>query len=223
MKKLFLSLALFTVLTIFPPSIFAQGTINWQSQTNAQEVTSTSLDEAKGKAIWDKLQTKLITCKDLKDGDFEVLGEYFMGQSIGNTQQHAAMNSMMQSMMGQQGEEQMHTAIGKHLSGCDTSTSSPASGLGFMPMMGGGGNSMMGSYGWNNMMGGWNGFGILGWVLMLLFWLLLILGVIALCRYLGGSGKTTKNDKTPLEILKERYAKDEIDKKEFEEKKKDLG
>ena len=72
------------------------------------------------------------------------------------------------------------------------------------------------------MMGGWGGFGILGWVSMLLFWSLLILGVIALFRYLSGSGKTTKNDKTPLEILKERYARGEIDKKEFEEKKKAL-
>ena len=86
----------------------------------------------------------------------------------------------------------------------------------------GGGNPMMG-YGWNNMMGGWGGFGILGWASMLLFWFFIILGVIVLIRCLGGLGKTTGNDKTPLEILKERYAKGEIDKKEFEEKKKDLS
>ncbi|OGH29914.1 MAG: hypothetical protein A3B41_05170 [Candidatus Levybacteria bacterium RIFCSPLOWO2_01_FULL_37_26] len=79
---------------------------------------------------------------------------------------------------------------------------------------------MMGT-GWGNMMGGWNGFGLLGWIPMLLFWILLILGVVALIRYLGRSSQGQEN-KTPLDILKERYARGEIDKKEFEEKKKDL-
>lgn len=37
------------------------------------------------------------------------------------------------------------------------------------------------------MMGGWNSFGVLGWLPMLLFWVLLILGVVALVRYLGGT------------------------------------
>ncbi|OGE16717.1 electron transporter RnfE [Candidatus Daviesbacteria bacterium RIFCSPHIGHO2_01_FULL_36_37] len=75
--------------------------------------------------------------------------------------------------------------------------------------------------GWDNMMG-WGGFGF-GWIFMIIFWILIILGVVALVRYLGNSGKSVKDDKTPLEILKERYAKGEIDKKEFEDKKKDLA
>ena len=90
-----------------------------------------------------------------------------------------------------------------------------------MWMVGGGGNTMMGSD-WSNMMGGWGGFGFLGWFFMLIFWLLIILGVVALIRYLGSSGKSSDKEKTPLEILKDRYARGEIDKKGFEEIKKDL-
>ncbi|MCL5438974.1 MAG: SHOCT domain-containing protein [Patescibacteria group bacterium] len=78
---------------------------------------------------------------------------------------------------------------------------------------------MMGYGGWGNMMG-W-GLGI-GSIFMIIFWVLIILGVVALVRYLAKSG-SDRESKTPLDILRERYAKGEIDKKEFEEKKKDLS
>jgi len=79
---------------------------------------------------------------------------------------------------------------------------------------------MMG-YGWNNMMG-WGGYGLFGGIFMIIFWVLIIFAVFILLR----NGIVTKNDtkeKSPMDILKERYAKGEIDKKEFEEKKKDLA
>ena len=182
-------------------------------------------EEAEGKDVWEKLQAKQLECKNLTDEQYGSLGEYFMGQSIGDTQRHALMNQMMTNMMGEEGEEQMHVAMGKRVSGCEPNAQVPSNGVGFMPMMwmmGGGGNPMMGT-GWGNMMGGWNGFGILGWIPMLLFWVLLILGVVALFRYLGGSTRSSDKEKSPLDILKERYAKGEIDKKEFEQMKKDLA
>jgi len=78
--------------------------------------------------------------------------------------------------------------------------------------------------GWDNTTSSWSGFNILGWLVMFLFWLLLILAVVALVRYLSGSGpgKRSEKEKTPLDILKERYASGEISKEEFAEKRKDL-
>lgn len=63
------------------------------------------------------------------------------------------------------------------------------------------------------------GFGVLGFLLTVLFWALLIAGVVALVRYLKAAKPA---EKTPLETLKERYAKGEISKDEFEKMKKDL-
>ena len=98
---------------------------------------------------------------------------------------------------------------------------------------------MMGG-GWNNaspLMGGWSnayapdtmssmmgygfGFAPFGFLFMILWWGFLIVAIVALVKWLmRGSG--TPGGKTPLNILKERYAKGEIGKKEFEEQKKDL-
>lgn len=81
-------------------------------------------------------------------------------------------------------------------------------------------------------MSGW-GIGF-GWIFQIIFWGLVIWAIIALVR--GGWGRGygcdcghshgSEEHKTPnsaLDILKERYAKGEIKKEEFEQKKKDLS
>lgn len=86
-------------------------------------------------------------------------------------------------------------------------------------MMGGFGGGMMDGYGYGMGYGTW---GILG----LIFWVLVIIGLVLLIKYLwegGGIGGGAKREQeSALEILKRRYARGEINKEEFEEKKKDL-
>lgn len=68
--------------------------------------------------------------------------------------------------------------------------------------------------------GMWGG----GFVFMLFFWILIIILIVSLFRSFGNMRRGGHPmEKTPLEILQERYAKGEIDKKEYEEKKKDLS
>src|SRR3989304_6253781 len=78
-------------------------------------------------------------CADLSDDDFEKLGEYFMGTMMGAS--HEAMNIMMVGMMGKDGEEQMHIAIGKRMSNCEPDASIPQN---IMNMMMGGGGQLPG-------------------------------------------------------------------------------
>jgi putative membrane protein len=93
-----------------------------------------------------------------------------------------------------------------------------------------GGYGGYGGYGgWgmgSGMMGGY-GMGWLGSILMIAFWILILVGLVFLIKWLiqsTGRDKTTgSGGNRSLEILKERYARGEIDKEEFETKKKDLS
>ena len=79
------------------------------------------------------------------------------------------------------------------------------------------------------MMWGYDGFGFGGGgmgISMLLFWGLIIAAIVVLVRGFGarpGGSEPRLREKTPLDILGERYARGEIDKKEFEEKRRDLS
>ncbi len=58
-----------------------------------------------------------------------------------------------------------------------------------------------------------------------LFWVAIVVGLIFFIKWVGQQNKSreTKPGETPLDVLKMRYARGEINKEEFEQKKKDLG
>jgi putative membrane protein len=68
---------------------------------------------------------------------------------------------------------------------------------------------------------GW-GMGSGGGLFMILFWILVIIGVVFLIRLVIRGTKEGGRQETALDILKKRYAKGEISKDEFEAIKKDI-
>jgi len=76
------------------------------------------------------------------------------------------------------------------------------------------------------MMGGGYGMGWFGPIIMIAFWIAVIVGIVFLVRWLiistRSAGQSTYHEDSALEILKRRYARGEIGKEEFEEKKRDL-
>ena len=74
---------------------------------------------------------------------------------------------------------------------------------------------MMDGFGWGP------GF---GWISMIVFWGLVIIGIAALPNWLmqQSAGGGSPRDKTPLEILQERYARGEIDREHYEQTRQDL-
>ena len=74
---------------------------------------------------------------------------------------------------------------------------------------------------------GGDGWTLFGGLVMFLWWGLVALAIIWLVRHGARSSneyfRYGQSSETALDILKKRYARGEIDKKEFEEKRKDIS
>ena len=68
----------------------------------------------------------------------------------------------------------------------------------------------------------WGAGGLVMLLMMLVFWGLVIAGLVVGLRWFIGQGRFGHRDEA-LEILRQRYARGEIDKQEFETRKRDLG
>jgi len=62
------------------------------------------------------------------------------------------------------------------------------------------------------------GYGGFGWIFMILFWAMVILGIIYFIKQLSRCSKTTDGNESAEEILKKRYAAGDITTEEFKEK-----
>jgi putative membrane protein len=71
-------------------------------------------------------------------------------------------------------------------------------------------------YGSNSMMDGF------GWIFMFSMMVLLFIGLVMVLRHFKHATGSEQKPDAALEVLKYRYAKGEIDKKEFDQKRKDL-
>jgi uncharacterized membrane protein len=163
------------------------------------------------------------SCDKLSQGQLELIGDYYMEQ-MHPGQAHEAM----EQMMGGEGSDSLrsaHIQMALVLYCKQTNTTATYGGMmGMMPIMyrGGLGGGMM-AYPYGGMMGydmmgyfGW------GWIIGLLFLLLaftaLVLAIFWLYRSIAGTGRAIP----ALEILKQRYARGEITKKQYESMRKDV-
>lgn len=76
---------------------------------------------------------------------------------------------------------------------------------------------------------GYMPFGFFGWLFMLAFWVFVVWAIIVFVKWAAGmnrgvnpSGESSRRGPSPLEILQERYARGEITKREYDQKKADL-
>jgi putative membrane protein len=75
----------------------------------------------------------------------------------------------------------------------------------------------------------WGYRGFTGWpaligpIFMAILWVLIIIGMVFFIRYMARAGRMPRgHEEDSLEILKRRYARGEIEKEEFEQKRNDL-
>jgi len=178
-------------------SAFAQvGMMGWYPQNNSGADASVLTQNASMEsALQEIYKTQNITssakvdCSKVTDVQFEKLGDAYMGLMLPNESQHEVMDNMM----GGEGSESLteaHINMGRSYLGC---WSNYNSGPVFMPMMGASystnypsGGAMHGyGWGWNMMGGGFGGYSWFGIITMLFLWTLLILGIIALVKWVN--------------------------------------
>lgn len=187
-------------------------------------------EEERGADLLSAIERGDSTCGDLSDDEFMAIGELAMGRMLGSPGAHDGMDRMMASTMGEGDLDRMHEAMGVRFSGCGNPRFPSSFGgmTGMMGMMGGGDGvgGMMGGDGfdpdadWDGHMDWDGGWWIVMAIGMILFWALVILGVVWLVRELSHSREARRADAEPdaVAILERRLASGEISADEYRER-----
>jgi len=155
----------------------------------------------------------------ITDAQFEILGDYFMELMLEEDHEY------IDEMMGGEGSESLriaHINMGKRFySHYLQAGILPTRGMGPSMM---GSSEMMGTNDWGHMMYPGDGhffwgFGVVGFGIVALVAILLIVLIFLLAQKKGPEKEMEDNT---IKLLKERYAKGEITKAEFDKTRKDL-
>ena len=76
MKKLIFTIVAASVIGLFATGVNAQMMGFSNSSSNSATIQSQQQEEKEGKQFLDNLNNKTVTCSQLKDADFEKIGEY---------------------------------------------------------------------------------------------------------------------------------------------------
>lgn len=74
---------------------------------------------SQGEQLYKQLMQKQVTCNNLSSTDLAKIGQYLMHQQIGNTNQQAQVNMMMNTLLGGDGMMKVSAMMGEHATGCN--------------------------------------------------------------------------------------------------------
>jgi len=186
--------------------------------TLATPLTS-SAQTSEGQAIYTKFIMGQAKCADLKDSDFLAVGNYVLNQVPES--QRSVLNVYINQYKGTLSDKDYATMMGKIFTACEIPTAVgnvSADGI----------NKGAFNYGGYGYLGMFSGLGMIWGIIKFVIGLIILIFIIKfVMRLLGGKKEVEKlmkmnKSESAEDILKERYAKGEIKKEEYEEKKKEI-
>ncbi len=193
---------------------------------NAAPGSASAGADQQGAQLLQRVQSGEQKCQQLSRGQFEAIGEHVMGRMVGSTARHEAMDQRIRTASGASGEAQAHVLMGQRFTGCATGAAPAAFGT-MMGMMGnysganGGGMSNGrdgGSGSGSGMMGGSSSRAgsDRGWSATNTT-LVILLAVLAAALAARRPWRRS-SPQTPLEVLRGRYARGDIDAADYEQR-----